>query len=377
MFRMYCIARFLEKKGQQWGPREDDRRNSSTSTHSSSSRTGLVTRLGSALQSWTSGGGSSKSWGSSSTAAREGRPGPLGARYTQQAPESYSPFEPSPHHQLQTKLPVKTAFTAAAAARRGEEPACTVADAVPRGEEPACTVAAAVPRGEEPACTVAAAVPRGEEPACTVAAATPRGEEPACTVAVAAPRGEVQGGAPDEELNVTRSDSRPAGSDGRPETITTADTMRPNDGGYGPESAGTQQSALKESEKDGRNTPPQIDGSTHSTPSPDLRQGSRSDMRKASLDRGEGLGADGSPVTAGTAAAATGSSDDVNRVGNGDKPVKKAGIWELKAERSRLESALAEAESDRDVEKARAWEAANRLEEAVARLESVMEYCST
>ena len=263
-------------------------RRSSVPTHSSSSRTGLVTRLGSALQSWTSGGGS-KSWGSS-TAAREGRPGPLGARYTQQASESYSPFEPSPHHQLQKKLPIQPAFTVAAAARRRE----------------------------------------------------------------------VQGDAPSEELNA-------AGSDGRPAEVTTADTLPPTDSD-GPESPGTQQSALKERRQEGRNAPP-IDDNTDTAHSPRLRQGSSSDARNDCLNRGEGLGAEGSPITASTAAA-TASSHVVE---NGDKPLKKVGLWELKAERSRLENALAEAESDRDVQKARAWEAANRLEEAVARLEGVLQ----
>lgn len=51
--------------------------------------------------------------------------------------------------------------------------------------------------------------------------------------------------------------------------------------------------------------------------------------------------------------------------------MKTAGLWELKAERSRLEQALIEAERDRDVEKLRATEAVSRLEEAVARLESL------
>lgn len=54
---------------------------------------------------------------------------------------------------------------------------------------------------------------------------------------------------------------------------------------------------------------------------------------------------------------------------------KKVGLWELKAERSRLEHALVEAEADRDVERARAAEAADRVEEAIARLESLRRRC--
>ncbi|CAM9736411.1 unnamed protein product [Ectocarpus fasciculatus] len=54
---------------------------------------------------------------------------------------------------------------------------------------------------------------------------------------------------------------------------------------------------------------------------------------------------------------------------------KKVGLWELKAEKSRLEHALVEAEADRDVERARATEAADRVEEAIARLESLRQRC--
>lgn len=289
-------------------------RRSSASSHSSSSRTGLVTRLGSALQSWTSGSGS-KSWGGSGVAApREGRPGPLGARYTQQTPESYSPFEPSPHHQLQKRLPLEPAFIAAAAA----------------------------------------------------AATARRVEEPASAVTAAAERGEVQGEAPQEKTNVAGT-----GPVDRPAEGTTAETLLPADS-EGPESSGTQPSAPRQRRAaEGRDAAP-IDGNTDRTPSPPSRQRSPSDVRKGGLDGKGGSGVIGSPLSASTAAA-TGSSDDVNIIGNGDKPLKKAGLWELKAERSRLENTLAEAEADRDVEKARAWEAANRLEAAVARLEGLLQ----
>lgn len=50
---------------------------------------------------------------------------------------------------------------------------------------------------------------------------------------------------------------------------------------------------------------------------------------------------------------------------------RAAGLWELKAERGRLDNALAEAENERDVQRARAMEAADRLEEAIARLEGL------
>lgn len=294
-------------------------RRSSTSTHSSSSRTGLVTRLGSALQSWTSGGGGGggpKSWGSGggggATSPREGRPGPLGARYTQQAPESYSPFEPSPHHQLQKRLPVKPAFTAAGAG----------------------------------------------------AGAARRGEEPASNVTAAAGRGEIGGETPEGETDVAGSEDRPAGG--------AAAESSPPAGSDGPESLETQQGA-PQGAAEGRNAS-SIDSSTERTSSPRLRRGFSSDARSGVLDGEGGSGAGGSPITASTApAAAAGSSDDVNIVENGDKPLKKVGLWELKAERSRLENALAEAESERDVEKARAWDAANRLETAVARLEGVLQ----
>lgn len=54
---------------------------------------------------------------------------------------------------------------------------------------------------------------------------------------------------------------------------------------------------------------------------------------------------------------------------------KKVGLWELKAERSRLEHALVEAEADRDVERSRATELADSVEEAIARLESLRQRC--
>lgn len=50
---------------------------------------------------------------------------------------------------------------------------------------------------------------------------------------------------------------------------------------------------------------------------------------------------------------------------------KKAGLWELKAERSRLEQSLAEAEADRDWGRIRVEELQARLEEAASRLESL------
>lgn len=54
---------------------------------------------------------------------------------------------------------------------------------------------------------------------------------------------------------------------------------------------------------------------------------------------------------------------------------KKVGLWELKAERGRLEQGLAEAEAERAWEKARAQEVQARLEEAVSRLESLRRRC--
>ena len=223
--------------------------------------------------------------------AREGRPGPLGAKYTQQAPENYSPFEPSPHYQLQKKLPVKSAFTAAAAARREQ-------------------------------------------------------------IQVEAPN--------DEQMNL-------AGSDGRSPTTTAADYLPPTTAGDllhadedRPASPGVEGTTLQERGTEGQDSPP-IDGYSHSTPSPRSRRGSSDDVRKACSN-----GERGSRAT-------TEGSTDGSMVGSGDKPARKIGLWELKAERSRLESALADAEADRDVEKAKAWEAANRLEEAVARLEGVLE----
>lgn len=50
---------------------------------------------------------------------------------------------------------------------------------------------------------------------------------------------------------------------------------------------------------------------------------------------------------------------------------KKVGLWELKAELSRLKQALSDAEFDRDVEKSRAERAGDRLKEAVSRLEGL------
>lgn len=56
---------------------------------------------------------------------------------------------------------------------------------------------------------------------------------------------------------------------------------------------------------------------------------------------------------------------------DGQVAVKKPGLWELKAELSRIVQALSEAEDERDWEKLRAEEAAARLGEAVSRLEAL------
>lgn len=158
------------------------------------------------------------------------------------------------------------------------------------------------------------------------------------------------------------------GPEDRPAEGTTAETLPAMDS-EGPESSGTQQSAPPQRRAvEGRDASP-INGSANLAPSPRSRQRSPGD---GGLDREGGSGADGSPTTT-SSTTATGSSGDINVVGNGDKPLKKVGLWELKAERSKLENALVEAESDRDVEKARAWEAANRLEAAVARLEGMLQ----
>ena len=54
------------------------------------------------------------------------------------------------------------------------------------------------------------------------------------------------------------------------------------------------------------------------------------------------------------------------------RPKKKGtGIWELKAERSRLEQAVKEAEAERDMDKARADETAILLKQAMARLDNL------
>lgn len=264
-----------------------------------------MTRLGSALQSWTTGrvpGEISRPWGGG--AAREGRPGPLGAKYTQQAAGYYSPFEPSPHQQLRNKLPVDSAFTVAAAMRG------VTVDGVSSGQT------------------------------------SPGAACPSTSATIA------QGLLPGD-------DNGPAGA-GRQE-------VEAHEGGE--EDSDVRETP--ESENEVKNSEPVGEAVAIVAPSsPSTAVG----VVAVCDEIGAESAASSRTAASGTAAT---SSSEVSPGGGsvvGDaaetRP-KKVGLWELKAERSRLEQALAEAEADLDVEKARAREAANRLEDAVARLESL------
>lgn len=221
-------------------------------------------------------GNSSRQWGDGP--AREGRPGPPGAKYTQQAAPGYhhhSPFEQSPHQQTRSKLPVNPALTAAAAS--------------------ATTPVVAVAAGAEP----------GQ---------------------VAATRGadEAQGS------GIQAADTR----DGHV-------LIRATEGG------------------DIAPVPP--------TPQ---SMGLVGAGRETGAEAGAGSTASAATETSGCDAVDAGGFP-VQRNGRDGNRGKKAGLWELKAERSRLELAVAEAERDRDVDKAIAKDAACRLQEALARLESL------
>lgn len=307
----------FHRQGRQSGARENEAHYATSASGSGvhapsdSSGAGLVKRLGSALQSWTSGRSAdpSRPWGGGGEAAREGRPGPIGAKYTQQAPESYSPFEPSPGHQLRTRLPIEPAFIAAAAVRRRG------ASGEPAGADVA----------EAPPTTTTADIPP------PLGVGEPTDTQPELTGTV---------GAADAGERIGRS---------RSTSKTTGDWKLGDPAGA--------------AEEEDLPTPAPIETSS-SGGVPDVScEGGTASLRSADS------GVSAPPSAAGSVGVPlrgiSGGRED------GESTEKKMGIWELKAEKSRVEQALAQAESDRDVERARARVAADRLAAALARLERI------
>lgn len=295
-----------------------NREGDSARVRSPSSRSGLVTRLGSALQSWTTGrttGESSRTWGDG--AAREGRPGPLGAKYTQHAPPVHSsPFEPSPHHQLKKSLPVDPAFTAAAAG------------VVQRGRG---AVERAVPGESESRMGLGGSLTKEDK----------EGSEDSVCGGTTHARREVmdtQRGKEEQEKNTEQQQ-------------TTSTVER------GAEMCSTIGEVRDET-----------------APNPPVTQAKAVEGREAGAEAGAGSEISSIKLACTaeikkTRGVSTGK--DLALREGGEHREKKNGLWELKAEWSRLDQALTEAEIDRNIEKAIGVVSSARLKEAMAQLEAL------
>lgn len=265
-------------------------------------------RLGSALQSWTGRAGGD-------TSGREGRPGPLGAKYTTEphAAPGWSPFEAPPHQQLRERLPVESAF--AVAALRG------ICDN--RGLR---QIGVSAGKGSSP---VADGVGR-----------------------LFSEHGDAVEG------TRSRESERRGGVQGEKE---------------GEKEENQEDTGTSTTEKDKKG--PQTGGGEAAAPPSCLAHlvvGSGASEAGAEAGAGSTYGGTHTNNPPSCASAEEGGVDGSEGGTRGQQSrVKTPGLWELKADRSRLEQALVEAERDRDVEKLRSTEAAFRLKEAVARLESL------
>ena len=386
---------------------------------SASSRAGLAARLGSALQSWTSasGRGDGSGGGSgSATPPREGRPGPLGTKYTQQqrssesqepgvprgAPrrqEDRSQLEPSAYRQLSDgQLPANPAAPRhgladeEAVGRTGNEEdglgGC--GGSSPVAETRPCAGAAARQRG-------GAKGPEGqeeeeeeglEEEGCAVSDMIEL--EPGNSKAEGQDLIRLEAAAPDGGETTKEAKEAPPPSPPRPghSTATHAgfekgqQQQQVMDGGA-EAGAGTAAAAAPLSipgEDCGTAPVEKVLGGNRGQESGQDNDGQETDdeneQQEENEDENENENENETNRSSSSSSSSSSSRGRRGRRRQGDatnekKKSKKrvVGLWELKAERSRLEHALAEAEVERDIERSRAREAADRVEEVVERLE--------
>lgn len=278
-------------------------------------------RLGSALKSLTRGATDEfRGRVGSNGASGEGRPGPFGTKYTQQT-AGYSLFEPSQSQQVRKRLQVDSALITAAAV--------SISDG--RGGKD----------GDEETTERSATVPSTHYRSLSDGVAESRSDETA-----------TQGNS-----DSSSSISHPYEMD----ASLTASAKDTQGGGIGEANGerwtrGVEGGDIRET-RDRRESGAEAGAGTETT------------QIVSTFEKGANTASSGPLETRVSASdgRAAGEKDEKD----GKSPGKKAGLWELKAERSRLEQALFEAEAERDWERMRADETEARLAEARSRLEAL------
>lgn len=297
------------------------------------SRASLIGRLGSALQSLT-GRVVDNPEGIGDGPRREGRLGPRGTKYTQRA-AGYSPFERPANQQLRKRLPTDPAFTAAAVVGASQDTA-----ALGGSRESTPPTAPYENGGNVDGHSMAESAVRDAGEVYQDARDVPpveRVPDDVCAYEQHAGGGE----------RTKIEESRGKDSDELEEAVfvesMACKAIDGLTGGVGAEGPGNG-AALASS----NGTSPIDNDGDHS------ENGRDTDV---SLGR--------------KSLYSSMPEDSVGVAGTGIQKLSKnqAGLWELKAERSRLEQAITEAEIDRQCERVRAEEAEARLKQAVARLQ--------
>ncbi|CAN0503945.1 unnamed protein product, partial [Ectocarpus sp. 8 AP-2014] len=386
---------------------------------SASSRAGLAARLGSALQSWASSS-------ADATPPREGRPGPLGARYTQQQRRSKSPEQGVPRAQ-DRRSPMPTTPPSYQQLPSGPQPANPPASRQGRVDTDEGKVAQVseclgdgVVSADEAATAVAAPSSSHAEALLPGLGdgAPEKGAERAAAGGASAETQPAKRGAREEiliegkekdvqerggEQEEAEAEEEVSGEEGlgiaqkhendkvhgadlspfeeQPTEATDGDSTAIAVAGVAPQ-APVSGSTTADAAGERQQLQEQVDGgaeagagSTRAT----ATTAERTPCSPAASAMSSSAPGEQSTHTAerwgGRNRETSGEMKTEDRGKDRETKTKKVGLWELKAERSRLEHALVEAEADRDVERARATEAADRVEEAIARLESLRRRC--
>lgn len=340
---------------------------------------------------------------------REGRPGPSGTKYTQH-PGGYSPFEPPPNQQLKERLPDQPAFTAAAAvSARDFDDRCRVpveddrAHCPPKAASQSISDIGGEHRGRDAHVGASEEVPttQGGEGGVSYSNAPPREQRNTGRTVAGSGTPEVEGRqetqnsiqvgektlekdtkhtedllqldsrAQEDDTQQRYQDLMQVGADtlDDEETRTTDLTQSSNQilqdrarqMGYAvPIRDGTQQNDAA--------SQPTAEDREGTIATPETSQaGAEAGGGSAAIDDGNGGSREQQVATSvvGTAAAAARGEIDCNR------PLKKVGLWELKAERNRVLQVLSEAESERDWQRMRAEEIQAQLEKAASRLQDL------
>ncbi|CAM9404025.1 unnamed protein product [Ectocarpus sp. 4 AP-2014] len=382
---------------------------------SASSRAGLAARLGSALQYWASSS-------ADATPPREGRPGPLGARYTQQQRRSKTPEQGIPRAQdRRSAMPTTPpSYQQLPSGPQPANPSASRQGRVDTDEGKVAQVIECLGSADEAATAVAA--PSSSHAEALLPGlrdgAPEKGTERAAAGGASAETQPAKGGAR-KEILIEEKEKDVQERWGKQEEAEAEEEVSGEEGlgiAQKQENDQVQVADLSPFEEqhtgatDGERTAIAVAGVTPHAPvsgSTTADAAGEWQQLQEQVDGGAEAGAGSTRATATTAErtpcspAASAMSTSApgeqsthtaerwggrNRETSGEiktedrgkereTKTKKVGLWELKAERSRLEHALVEAEADRDVERARATEAADRVEEAIARLESLRRRC--